>query len=87
MPRDETSESSCDGCDAGTARESERKFAGPDEFRDDDVVIWFSEPDLQKSDEQRATSRKGFRPFAFGSNRACNAGIGPRDSAELQMHS
>jgi hypothetical protein len=41
MPTDETSESPCDGCDHGRARESGREFAGPDEFRDNDVVIWF----------------------------------------------
>jgi hypothetical protein len=66
MPTDETSESPCDGCDHGRARESGREFAGPDEFRDDNVVIWFPNQVFEKSDEQRATSRKGFRPFAFG---------------------
>jgi hypothetical protein len=65
MPEDETSESSCGGCDNGTARESGRKFAGPDEFRDDDVVIWFPNQVFEKSEWQGATSRKGSRPFAF----------------------
>jgi len=87
MPTDETSESSCGGCDHGTARESGRKFTGPDEFRDDDVVIWFPNQVFEKSEWQGATSRKGSRPYAFCPNPACNAGSGARDSAELQMHS
>ena len=85
MPTDETSESSCDGCDNGRAQESGRKFAGPDEFRDDDVVIWFPNQVFEKSEWQGATSRKGSRPFALVPNPACNAGSGVRGSAELQM--
>ena len=85
MSTDETSESSCDGCKNGTARESGREFAGPDEFRDDDVVIWFPNQVFKNRISKGRCLERDLALSLWFPSPGCNAGSGVRGAAELQM--